>query len=56
VETVASAQTGPVGMAGPLKACDAVAFSRRVALGVQQPPTGGLRQREWSLTSGSAPI
>jgi hypothetical protein len=34
METVGSARTGPVGMAGPLKARNAVAFGRRVVLGV----------------------
>jgi hypothetical protein len=32
VETVGTAQTGPVGMAGPLKVRDVVAFDRHVAL------------------------
>jgi hypothetical protein len=45
VETIGSAQTGPVGTTGPLKACGAVAFGRRTALGVQRPPTGGPGQR-----------
>jgi hypothetical protein len=42
VETVGSAQTGPVRTAEPLKARDTVAFSQCMALGVQQPPIGGL--------------
>jgi hypothetical protein len=56
VETVNSARTGPVGTAGPLKACGAVAFGRRMALGVQQPSAGGPGRREQSLTSGPTPI
>jgi hypothetical protein len=56
VETAGSARTGPVGTAGPLKARGAVAFGWRVALGVKRPPIGKLGWREWSLTSGPAPI
>jgi hypothetical protein len=56
VETIGNTQTGPVRKARPLKARGAIAFSRRVVLGVQRPPTGGPRRWKRSLTSGPAPI
>jgi hypothetical protein len=47
VETVGIARTSPVGTAGPLKACDTIAFSRCMVLGVQRAlqvgPGGGNR-------------
>jgi hypothetical protein len=54
VETVDNTRTGPVGTARPLKARDAIAFSWRVALGVQRPPTGGPGWKKQSLTGGAA--